>query len=284
MRDHKIAIQGAQSSFHHLAAKKFYGADAKFLHCHTFAEVCRMLMDNRADYAVMAIENAISGSILANYELIRRCELRIIGEEYIPVELHVLKHRDSEAAEILTILSHPVALAQCQSFFLSNPCYIPIEDADTARCAMKVKQAGKSSVACIANTAVSHDLELDILHRNVTGTGPNHTRFLVLSRQFDPSAPANKASLSFGLDHQVGSLADVLTVFKRWNVNLSKIQSVPLEGDPFRYRFHLDVMWDKETDYRNALKRIRKITGDLCILGEYQAAPVPVDLQEIVLN
>lgn len=280
MKDHRVAIQGEQCSFHHLAATAYFGTNARFIHCRTFGEVCNLLLLNHAEHGVMAIENALSGSILSNYELIRSLGLHITGELFVKVSLHLMKHPESKTEELKRVISHPVALAQCQSFLLQHPELEPVEDADTARCALKVRNAGPSAMACIANEEAAVRYSLEIIHRNVQKERKDHTRFLVLSGDAVACPQANKASVSFNLEHEVGSLEKVLTIFRRFHVNLCKIQSVPRHGDPGRYTFHIDLLWDNFVDYCAAMKKVQKITGDLCILGVYKAAPLPGEKNE----
>ncbi len=272
MRNHRIAIQGTQSSFHDLAAKKFYGQDVTILACRSFRETCEKVLNNEADYAVMAIENAIAGSILANYNLITEFHLKIIGEVRLKVELHLIALPGTSLDQVKVIRSHPMAIAQCGEFLAKHSEWKVEEWNDTAVCARQIAQGFLKNVAAIANREAAIENGLKILVKNIETSGLNSTRFMILSKAGSSPVLPDKASLCFHLQHEVGSLADVLSILKRKGVNLSKIQSVPVSGKKNEYVFHADVEWSNYNNYKNAIKRVSRITRELSILGEYKKA------------
>src|ERR1051326_867922 len=241
MRNFKVAIYGSAASYHDVAAQKFYGGEVDTVECSTFRLCCEMVVNNHADYAVMAIENSLAGSILSNYDLVHEFGLRIIGEQYLKIELHLLALEDVWFENIECIYSHPMALAQCRDFISKNPRVRIVERADTATCVKEIREKNLRNTAAIANAEAAGRYGVNILQRDIGDHPKNHTRFLILSKgDLKPHEP-NKASVCFRLRHEVGTLADVLNALKRSKVNLSKIQSVPVAGEPDRYTFHTDL-------------------------------------------
>ncbi|MFL5765842.1 MAG: prephenate dehydratase [Bacteroidia bacterium] len=272
MRNLKVAIFGTAASYHDMAAQKFYGQEVETIECFTFRRCCEILKSNAADYAVMAIENSLAGSILANYNLIDEYDLRIIGEQYLKIELHLLAPGGVRMDEIEYIYSHPMALAQCSSFLSRYPHITIIEKGDTASCVKQIAAEGKRNTAAIANRIASLKYGVPVLLSGLENSEENYTRFIILSKGDGRPESPNKASVCFRLGDDTGALADVLNVFRRNRVNLSKIQSVPVIGQPDQYSFHTDVEWLEYKDYCKALKKIKSSTVVLRVLGEYTKA------------
>src|ERR1051325_1094021 len=180
MRNFKVAIYGSAASYHDVAARKFYGGEVDTVECATFRQCCEMLLSNHADYAVMAIENSLAGSILSNYNLVHEFGLRIIGEQYLKIGLHLLALEGVWRESIEYIYSHPMALAQCRDFILKNPQVRIIEKADTATCVKEIREKNLRSVAAIANLEAAEKYGVNILQRDIVDHPKNHPRFLVL--------------------------------------------------------------------------------------------------------
>ena len=274
MRNFKVAIFGTAASYHDLAAQKFYGQEVDIIECFTFRQCCEMLKSNDADYAVMAIENSLAGSILSNYSLIENFQLRIIGEQYLKIELNLLALEGVKMNEIEFIHSHPMALAQCTDFLIKYPYVKIIEQGDTASCVKNIRDKNLRNTAAIANELASVMYNMPVLHPNIENNKENYTRFIILSKgDLKPENP-NKASVCFRLNHEVGSLVDVLHVLKKNGVTLSKIQSVPVVGTPNEYSFHTDLEWEKYEGFLKALKKMKSTTNTLSVLGEYIKATI----------
>ena len=274
MRDPKVAIFGTAASYHDMAAQKFYGQEVNIVECASFAQCCEMVQNNHADYAVMAIENSIAGSILSNYELIGKNKLRIIGEQYLKIQLHLLANEGAVLRDIRSVYSHPMALAQCGKFLSRLEKVKILEQGDTASCAKFIAASGLKDAAAIGSERSSQLYEIPILQRNIGDHKNNFTRFIILSKgDMKPEHP-DKASLCFRLKNEVGALADVLQVIKRSGITLTKIQSVPVTGEPQHYSFHTDVEWENYNDFCTAMKKIQKHTSGLAVLGEYLKANI----------
>ncbi len=269
MRNIRVAIFGSTASFHELAAQQFYGEEIRTTECTSFRMCCDKLLDNSVDYAVMAIENSLAGSILPNYNLIEEFGLHIIGERYLQIELHLLALEGVKLNEIETVQSHPMALAQCSVFLAKHPHIRIVEHADTASAVRDIREKNQRTTAAIGNELSSLIYNVPVLKSSIHNSRKNYTRFLLLSKGIGKPAQPDKASVCFRLKHETGSLCDVLSVFKKNRVSLSKIQSVPVPGKPNEYSFHTDLEWSDYDLYRKAIKSIRKSTSSLSVLGEY---------------
>jgi len=278
MKKSKVAIFGTAGSFHFLAAQKYFGKDVELLECYTFMKCCEALKNDKADYAVLAIENALAGSILPNYNLLNEYKFHIIGEQYLKIELNLLALKGVKISEIEFVHSHPMALAQCTVFLNKHPHIKAVEQGDTASCVKNINDKQLRNTAAVANEYASELYNVPILYKGIENNKFNYTRFFILSKTNDakPEHP-NKASICFRLKHKVGSLSDVLNIIKKEKLNLSKIQSVPVHGEPGQYFFHLDVEWNKKhyEHFTKAMAKIKKATNHFAILGEYVKASLP---------
>jgi len=270
----RVAIQGITASFHELAAKTYFGESIETIECLSFHSLCEELKSGSADHAVMAIENSIAGSILPNYFLLQDYHFSIVGELYVPIHMHLLALPGVKLNQIRTIESHPMAIRQC-SDFLNGLTNVQIRESDdTALSAKRVKDLGLKDTAAIANEQAAKKFGLQILEKRIETHKKNFTRFLILSRRSMPEADSNKASLSFEVQHSVGSLAETLMTLKNNRINLTKIQSIPIIGKPSEYSIHVDVEWKNRKDYDAAIRQILMQVHNLNILGEYRNAKI----------
>jgi len=270
----KVAIQGLAASFHEVAARTYFHQTLDLVECLTFHDLCEKLKEGKADFAVMAIENSIAGSILPNYFLLQQYHFSIVGELYLPIHMHLLALPGVKLADIKTIESHPMALRQCTEFIHTLNGVEIRESDDTALSAKRVKTLKLKHTAAIANELAAKKYGLQILEKRVETHKKNFTRFLVLSRKPEVNDKVNKASLSFEVVNEVGSLADALMTFKLNHINLLKIQSVPVIGKPSEYRIHIDVEWKRRKNYDDAMKQVLRQVKNLNVLGEYKKAKI----------
>lgn len=268
MRKHKIAIQGTEASFHHLAAQRLFGEEILLEHCNSFEQVCKKVSSNEVDYAVMAIENLLTGCILANYHLIERYDLNIIGETSLPVELHLIGLWSASEVNIEQVVSHPVALAQC-SQLIAERTWKTVQHNDTASSAAYVSKLKSPGVAAISNRETAALYGLSILRENVQDVDGNKTRFLVLSREQVRNEKANKACISFTLPHETGKLSQVLEIVEQLGINLSKIQSVPLVSTHEKYAFILELEYEHNDQFQQLIIHIEPHILKLKVLGMY---------------
>jgi len=271
----RVAIQGIAASFHEAAAHAHFGETVETVECLTFHRLCESLKNDEAQYGVMAIENSIAGSILPNYFLLQQYHFSIVGEIYLPIHLHLMALEGVTLGDIRCIESHPMAIRQCSDFLQQLGHDVVIRESDdTALSARKIKEQNLRDVAAIANERASEIFGLHILEKRIETNKKNFTRFLILTRTPASVEGSDKASLSFEVANQVGSLADVLLAFKEHSINLTKIQSIPILGRPKEYSIHVDVEWMNRGDYDLAMLHVMRQTRNLSILGQYRKAEI----------
>jgi prephenate dehydratase len=268
----KIAIQGIAASFHEVAALTYFGEGIETVECLTFYDLCEALKHNRADNAVMAIENSIAGSILPNYFLLQEYHFQIIGEIYLPIHMNLLALPGTKLEQIKTIESHPMAIRQCSDFLHRLHGVEIRESDDTALSAKRVAEKKLKGVAAIANEFAAKKFGLEIIEKRIETHKKNFTRFLILSRSNGSPADSNKASISFEVANEVGSLAEALMTFKTNSINLTKIQSIPVVGKPSEYSIHVDLEWKSRKKYESAMRVVMRQVRNLNVLGEYKKA------------
>ena len=269
-----VAIQGIASSFHEVAALSYFSAPINTLECLSFHALCERLKDGDADYAVMAIENSIAGSILQNYFLLQEYHFSIVGELYLPIHMHLLALPGVKISDIRSIESHPMAIRQCTEFLHSLNGVEIRESDDTALSAKRVSELKLKNTAAIANEFAAKRYGLEILEKRIETHKKNFTRFLILTKRSKGKTESNKASMCFEVANEVGSLADTLTTFKNNSINLTKIQSIPIIGRPSEYSIHVDVEWKRRKNYEEAMHQVLGQVKNLNVLGEYKKAKI----------
>lgn len=266
------AIQGYEGSFHQEAARILFGKDTAILPCARFHDVVEAAArPDRTAGGLMEMENSIAGSILSNYNLLHRSQLRITGEIYLRIRQHLLVNPGTKQDDIREVHSHTMALQQCDAFLTRHKWKL-VETEDTALSARHLQQHRSRHVAVIASRLAAERYGLEILASNIHTERNNYTRFLVL--QPDPQAPvipgADKASVCFQTPHERGSLARVLSAIAQAGINLSKLQSFPVPGTSFRYAFHADLEFDHPGMLDQVLRRIRPMTEAMTVYGVYK--------------
>lgn len=245
------------------------------MECDTFHDLFERMEGDASLLGIVAIENTIAGSLLQNHELLRQSNLQIIGEEKMRIS-HVLCALPGEKIEDLTEAnSHPMALMQCEQFLRRHPNLRMVEKFDTAGAARDIARDHLRGHAAVCAEYAAGLYGLDILEKGIETNKRNFTRFLVLAdpltaRDMKPrEEQLDKASLVFTLPHTQGALSKVLTIFSFYDLNLSKIQSLPIVGREWEYRFYVDLTFDSYVRYRQAIDAVRPLLNDLKILGEY---------------
>lgn len=273
----KVSIQGYAGAFHEAAARAhFKDNEVITIPARTFADVIRQVESGESDLGLMAIENTLVGSLMANYDLLQTANLRITGEVYLRIRQNLMALPGTDISELRHVYSHPVALLQCREFFKTWPMIELVEDVDTALSAREVMEEKDPTRGAIASSAAAELYGLEILAEGIETNKLNHTRFLVLQRGRDHHGDTgNKVSLSFSTHHESGSLYKVLMVLAAYQVNLTKIQSAPIIGKPFQYRFHVDFLLEGHVSLEQALEAIRPICQELRVLGVYEKGIKP---------
>ncbi len=270
----KIAIQGIKGSNHHRVVRECFGNDIDLVECMSFDYLVDRLLDGSADKGVMAIENSIAGSIIPNYALVYHNDLHIIGEHYLNIHHNLMMLKGQSLNDIEEVRSHPMALLQCKEFFRDYPSIKLVEDVDTAETAKRIQEKQLATIGAIAPNMAADLYDLDIIAPEIQTIKNNSTRFIIVKTKNKelPKEEINKASVRFVTDHKRGSLATVLNVMSDCNLNLTKIQSLPIIETPWKYAFFVDVTFD-EFDYFDKAKSLLNIMlEDFKVLGEYKNA------------
>jgi prephenate dehydratase len=274
MKKH-VAIQGVRGSFHEAAAHGYFGGEIEIIGCKDFKDVIGEIRRDPSVLGMMAIENTIAGSLLQNHELIRLSGFRIIGEYKLRISHTLAAMPGVKIEEIDEVDSHPIALMQCEDFLNTLPHIRRVERDDTATSASWIAQEKLYRHAAICSRKAAELYGLDILHEGIETNRRNFTRFLVIADSWSADELLrgkirNKSSLVFTLPHAVGSLSQILSVLSFYDMNLTKIQSLPVIGREWQYQFYIDLTYADYTRYKQALDAVSPLTKDFNILGEYE--------------
>ncbi len=273
----KIAIQGFHGCFHEQAAVQFYsvreGENLQIVECPTFESLYEAVADGRADAAVMAVENTISGGLLQNLELLRQNPIKIKGEVYLQIHQNLMALPGQRLQDIKEVRTHYMAINQTRKFFENECPWIQMtESEDTAKSAAEVAEKKLYGVGAVASSFAAECFGLEILKENIETYRQNFTRFLILDDGITiPKNEINKASVCFTLTHKPGSLAHILTVLSFYDMNLTRIQSLPIPGERWQYFFYADIIFDDYNRYQQAISAVRPLMDGFNILGEYKS-------------
>ena len=266
----KIAVQGEKGCFHEVAARQFFSNDnIDIVPCTTFDSTLSSVLEGKADLAMMAVENARSGSILYNYTLIRESGLKMLGEHNLRIRQNLMALPGQTINEIKQVRSHPIALAQCMTFLNKYPAITLVETDDTAGSARLISEHKLKKIAAIGSSEAAGIYGLEIIASGIETYKKNYTRFLVIGSGDRGNKNGNKVSICFATGHKPGSLAAVLVKLAEMNINLSKIQSVPRLNGEWEYMFYLDLELPACSDIELIMSVLEKYTSNLEILGIY---------------
>lgn len=274
----RIAYQGVKGSFSYMTALKQFGEKNTFIGMQTFKEVFEEVENGKADVAVLPIENSLIGSIYENFDLLNSYAMKIIGENYTKIEHCLLATKipfetiEERLKVIKNVLSHPKALEQCSLFFQEHPWMKAVVYMDTAAAAAEVAVCKDPASAAIASESAAEIYGLEILRRGIEDDPRNYTRFATIAKEEISRDRADKCSLLMQLKHAPGALAEVLNLFANREINLTKIESRPLRGSPFKYLFYLDFEFSINTG--RYIEDLLQVLSDhvlmLKILGFYK--------------
>ena len=273
----RVAIQGIKGCFHEQAAYLFYEkeglAKPEIVECSSFADLYVKMDGGAADAAIMAIENTVSGGLLPNFELLRKYDRKIKGEVFLRIKQNLMTLPGQKIEDLHEVRSHYMAINQTRQYFADYPQIRLVEYGDTAKSAADIVKEGVKGVGAIASELVAEIYGLEIIAEGIETYKQNYTRFLILDDSLEvDKARINKASMCFTLPHKPGSLTHVLTILSFYDMNLTRIQSLPIPGQEWQYFFYVDIKFDSYERYSQALSAVRPLMTDLNILGEYEAA------------
>jgi prephenate dehydratase (EC 4.2.1.51) len=272
----RIAIQGLLGSFHDIAAHQYFKDEQiQLICCSTFEQVFENIKRDPTAIGMMAIENTIAGSLLHNYELLQQSGTTVVGEHKLHISHCICCLPEDNWATVTEVHSHPVALMQCRNYLANHPELKMVEAEDTAGSAQYIKEQNCRGWAAICSRDAAEMHGMRILEDKIEDNKHNFTRFLVvcnpMKADFLRSLPqTTKSSLVFSLPHEEGSLSQVLSILSFYKINLTKIQSLPIIGREWEYKFYVDVTYDDIIRYRQSIDAIAPLTREMKILGEYE--------------
>jgi prephenate dehydratase len=272
----RVAFQGEPGAFSEAAAVQLLGEEIHTVPRATFDATFRAIAERAADALLVPVENTLAGSVVRVYDLLLESPLEICGETILAIEHHLMGRPGARFEEIRAVASHPMALAQCERFFESNPGLKRVPAEDTAGSVREMMERGDKSCAAIAGRRAARHYGAMILRESIQDNAENFTRFVLLlppeEAQRYRAKDAKKMSLAMRLAHKPGALLASLEPFSRQGVNLLKIESRPIHGKPFEYQFYVDVEAEQLEPLEKALGEVRLATSQLRVLGLYAAA------------
>jgi len=269
----KIAIQGYPGAFHEIAAHCYYPAhQLEVVPADSFDDLVEMVEKGEvADGGLMAIENTIAGSLLNNYQLLNNANLTITGEVFLRIRQNLMALPGEDIATLREVHSHPVAIEQCRQFFRQHRHIKLVASEDTALSAKRIHEQKLTGIGAIASTLAAERYEMNVIAEGIETNKKNYTRFLVIDRSIAAALPTaiNKISISFSVPHEVGSLHKTLKMLAEHQANMTKVQSVPLVGEAWRYIFFVDFVLNNYKQTTVLLENLQAVTVGLKVLGQY---------------
>jgi prephenate dehydratase len=272
----RVAFQGEPGAFSEAAAVQLLGEGIKTIPRPTFDATFGAIVEGAADALLVPVENTLAGSVVRVYDLLLGSKLEICGETILPIAHMLFGLPGGHMKDIRSVASHPMALAQCERFFLQHPALKRVPAEDTAGSVREMVERGDKSCAAIAGLRAANHYRAVVLQENIQDNNENFTRFVLLLPPEEVhlyrSSEARKMSLAIRLAHQPGALLACLQPFAAHGVNLLKIESRPIHGKPFEYQFYVDVDAAQIVQLEEALREVRRATSELRVLGLYAAA------------
>lgn len=267
----RVVFQGVEGAYTYAAMREYFGNDSiSSFHVKTWRDAMEAIVEGKADYGVLPIENSTAGIVADIYDLLAEYELFIVGEQIIRIQHVLLGVPGTSIEEIQRIYSHPQALAQCGDYLAAHPQWEIFKDANTAMSAKKIAEEGKKEQAAIASREAGRLFQLEILDENICHNGENSTRFIIVGRKPVYEKSAGKVSICFEIPHASGTLYNMLSHIIYNGLNMTKIESRPIPGRNWEYRFFLDFEGNlEEAAVKNAIRGITQEANSCRILGNY---------------
>lgn len=272
----RVAIQGGHGAYHDIAAHSYFQEELEIVPCLTFKDIFLEADKDDKLLGVMAIENTIVGGLLQNHDLLKLNNMKVVGEQKLRISHTLSALPGQKLSDIREVISHPMALMQCAEFLDTLPNLKVVEHEDTALAAKDIFEQNLMGVAAVCSNRAAEIYNLEILAEGIETNKRNFTRFLILAHddmvsKARKSAIIDKASLVFVLPHKEGSLSQVLSILSYYDINLTRIQSLPIVGRAWEYQFYIDLSFSDFERYTQAVKAIIPLVSDLKVLGEYES-------------
>ena len=265
----RVVFQGAEGAYSQAAMNQYFGKEIKSFHVDTFRDAMSAIEEGRADFAVLPIENSTAGIVNEIYDLLTEFENYIVGEQIIKIEHCLMAIPGTKISDVKTVYSHPQSLMQSTNY-LSKTGWQQISMKNNAFAAQKVRDDGLKNQAAIASEVAADIYGLEILEKGVNNIKENSTRFIIVTNQKIFKEDAGKISICFEVPNESGSLYHMLSHFIYNNLNMTKIESRPLEGRNWEYRFFIDFEGNlADSAVKNALSGLREEARNMKILGNY---------------
>jgi prephenate dehydratase len=272
----RVAFQGEPGAFSEAAVIQLLGGAITTVPRATFESAFAAITEGAADALLAPVENSLAGSVVRVFDLLLESRLTIIAETILPIEMQLIATSGASLADIRSVASHPMALAQCERFFAAHPEWKRVPAEDTAGSVREALSRGDKSCAAIAGRRAAEHYHGVILAESIQDNAENFTRFVLLIPENEAaswvSLDARKVSLAMRLAHRPGALLASLEPFARYSVNLLKIESRPIHGRPWEYQFFIDVEANDVAQLDQALSEVRGATSEVRVLGRYVAA------------
>jgi chorismate mutase/prephenate dehydratase len=269
-RGARIVFQGAEGAYTHLALKQYFGEDADSYHVDTWRDAMEAIKCGDADYAVFPIENSSAGIISENYDLLLEYNLCIVGEQIIDIKHALLGLPEADISDITDVYSHPQSLMQCSRFLDAHKEWEQHSISNNAFAAQKVHDDGDVTKAAIASTLTADIYGLKIFEEGIQNNKSNATRFIIVTADHVYTPQAAKISLTFEVPHETGSLYRMLSHFIYNGINMNHIESRPIQGKNWEYRFFVDIDGSlNDPAVINALRGLKEESTNMTILGNY---------------
>lgn len=266
----RVVFPGAEGAYTQAAMQEFFGDEINSFHVETFRDAMVAIEEGRADFAVLPIENSTAGIVSEIYDMLVEFENYIVGEQIIKIEHCLMALPGTKMEDIKTVYSHPQSLMQSAGYLREHPEWQQISLKNNAFAAIRVAEGDDKSQAAIASEYAAKTYGLEVLEKGVNDLKNNSTRFIVVTNQKIFKKDANKISICFEIDNESGALYKMLSHFIYNNLNMNKIESRPLEGRNWEYRFFIDFDGNlADSAVKNALRGLRDEARNMKILGNY---------------
>lgn len=269
-RNARIVFQGAEGSYSQAAMQQYFGDRINSCHVDTFRDAMGAIEEGSADFAVLPIENSTAGIVSEIYDLLVEFENYIVGEQIIPIEHCLMALPGTKLTDIKTVYSHPQSLMQSARYLQDHSDWKQVSMKNNAFAAKKVMDDQDRAQAAIAGAYAAKVYGLEVLEQGINDSTSNSTRFIIVSNQKIFKKDANKISICLEIPHRSGSLYHILSHFIYNHLNMTKIESRPIEDRNWEYRFFIDFEGNlSQSAVKNALRGLREETRNMKILGNY---------------